>query len=144
VELAPGVIAVRFARRISGVLNRAHERGLSDEDIATITTVGKSTFHRWQSGQLGKSGPQPAKVRAFFIGLGEDVNGAYQDLGWAVEKAEPIDESMIMPEFRDLMRGLRDPNVSSRDKEFIMETVRMLILRLRQRPRAGSTPTSDD
>lgn len=137
VPVSRSVANDRFARLVKRVLDAAHERGLTDKDIAKMTGVGTSTFHRWQSNQIGASGPQPEKVRQFFEGLGVQVKVAFDMLGWAsneVVAAEP--EPDIPPDVKELLRRLRDPNVPKREKEFIAETIKSLIAR--PRPNVGA------
>jgi len=120
---------------VAELLIEAHERGLTDQEIETLTTVSTSTFHRWKGGKLGVNGPNPEKVRAFFVGLGKDPAVAYEALGWTVAgETQVASEPEIPAHVRELLRRLRDPNVDDREKDFITETLKSLVARRLIRP----------
>lgn len=62
VAASADVNRARFARFVARVLVDAHERGMSDDDIAAATGVGSSTFHRWQKALLAAAGVRDARV----------------------------------------------------------------------------------
>jgi transcriptional regulator with XRE-family HTH domain len=118
----------RFSRLVARVLSDAHDRGLTDKDIARITGVGTSTFHRWRSGQLNRA-PDLEKVRAFFGGLGVSTRAALLALGVEEGRDDPEPEPAMDPDVRRILRALADPNVPEQEKLVIREMLKMIARR---------------
>jgi transcriptional regulator with XRE-family HTH domain len=119
----------RFARLVRRVLDEARQRGMTNADIANATGVPKSTFYRWRDSDWSRD-PSGSHVRSFFDGLNVPVSVAYNALDWAdpdigaVQPDPPLD-----PEFREILRKLRDPNVDESEKQFLRESIKMLAAR---------------
>jgi transcriptional regulator with XRE-family HTH domain len=94
VAASADVNRARFARFVARVLVDAHERGMSDDDIAAATGVGSSTFHRWQKGQFTRA-PSIEKVRSFCVGLGVKPRVALLALGIEEGRDDPEPEPAI-------------------------------------------------
>jgi len=101
---------------------------MTDQDIARVTGVGASTFHRWQRGQFTRA-PELDRVRAFCAGLGVPATAALLALGMTEGRDEPEPEPVVDPDVRRILRALADPNVSDQDKLVIREMLKMIARR---------------
>jgi hypothetical protein len=127
---------VRFGRWVDRVVDRARQRGMTDDDIAAATGVSASTFHRWRRRDFNRA-PELSRVRAFCAGLGEDPAEAVAALGLADARDNPEPEPPLPPEVKVILRALADPNVPDRDKMVIREMLLMLANQARaKRPRS--------
>jgi len=124
VATAPDVNTARFAKWVARVLDSAHRRNMTDQDIRKATGVGTSTFHRWKSPNAPL--PKVDKVRAFALGLGESVDDATAALGIRTGRDNPEPEPPLPPEVRIILRKLSDPHTSAQDRLVIREMLRML------------------
>lgn len=70
-RLGPFAVLIRRART---------ERGLTQEQLADQSGVGRSTIIRWENGQITE--PEPAQVRAAAEVLGIQLETAYRAIGW--------------------------------------------------------------
>lgn len=132
------VARARFARFVRRALDAARDRGMTDREIARITGVGTSTFHRWQRGE-GRELPELDRVRAFCVGVGASVDEAMRALGASdIRTPSPEPEPPLPPEVRTILRKLADPNIPQSDKVVIREMLLMLAERAEQRGRGGS------
>lgn len=131
-SVVPAVSRTRFARFIARALVDAHERGMSDRDIAAATGIGTSTFHRWQRGEFATA-PDLSRVRAFCAGLGISTEDALAALGISERRVEP--EPAMDPDVRTVARALADPNVPADEKRLIREMLGMIANRHRPRRR---------
>lgn len=118
------VARARFAAYVKRALRDARARGMTDPDIAKVTGVQPSTFHRWQRGE-GSQLPTITKVRAFCEGLDVPLRPALIALG-IDDSREPTPEPPLDPDLRRLARILGDPSVAEAEKQAIRHTVRML------------------
>lgn len=136
VAVSRDVANYRFSRFVKLGLSEARARGMTDRDIEEATGVTNSTFHRWQRGEFGRTGPSAESVRKFCDGLGLSRKTAMDLLAWSGEEDRaPTPEPELPPEVKELLRRMRDPNVDLREKEFIRETLRSLVARkVAQRP----------
>jgi transcriptional regulator with XRE-family HTH domain len=135
VAVSKDVANAHFAAFVRRQLAAARARGMRDSDIEKATGITNSTFHRWQRGEFGKTGPSAEAVRKFCDGLEIPRKQAADILGWSAEDApREAPEPELPPEIRELLRRLRDPNVPRREKEFISETLKSLIARTVPRP----------
>jgi transcriptional regulator with XRE-family HTH domain len=132
VATAPGVDRARFARFVARALDNAHDRGMTDKDIAAATGIGTSTFHRWQRGEFATA-PAVDKVKRFCLGLGESVDDAMTALGVRGGAPRGGPEPPLPPEVKVILRALADPNVPDQDKLVIREMLRMLANQARAR-----------
>ncbi|WP_030488167.1 hypothetical protein [Micromonospora chokoriensis] len=99
---------------------------MTDKDIARVTGIGASTFHRWRRGE-GRELPELEKVQAFCDGLGVSVVGAITALGLNPSvRDDPEPEPPLPPEIRKILRTLADPNVADSDKLVLREMLKML------------------
>lgn len=96
------------------------------EQIEQATSVGKTTIHRWMSGQWSRD-PRASEVKSFCDGLGVSLEGAQRALGWietrGAREPEPI---MDDPDVRAVMHALNDPNVHPAVKLMIRRQLRAL------------------
>jgi len=126
------VTRTKFAAFVRRALADAHDRGLTDNDIAAATGVGTSTFHRWQRAQF-TTAPDLDKVRAFCAGLGIPARAAVLALGIHEPHERPTEpEPAIDPDLRIILRALSDPRVPERDKAIVREMLRMIADRWRR------------
>jgi hypothetical protein len=133
------VAYARFAAWVKAALAAARTNGMTDLDIHAATAVTPPTFHRWQRGDFGKNGPQPEKVMMFCDGLGLSRKVAADMLGWSSDVAVvPVEQPELPPDIREILRKLRDPNVSTEEKYLIRETIRSLAAR--PKPTVGGPP----
>lgn len=96
------------------------------EQIEQATGVGKSTIHRWMTGQWSRD-PRASEVRSFCAGLGVSLDSAQQALGWVAVRAEREPEPIMDdPDVRAVMRALNDPNVHPAVKLMIRRQLRAL------------------
>jgi transcriptional regulator with XRE-family HTH domain len=121
----PAVNKVRFGRFVARVLADARDRGLTQHQIAKVTGVGVSTFHRWQNGDY-REAPELERVRAFCAGLGVSSAEAMSALGMDEARDTPEPEPPLDPDVRIILRALADPNVSDEQKRVIRGLLRML------------------
>jgi transcriptional regulator with XRE-family HTH domain len=117
---------------VARVLESAAERGLTNAEIAKVTGVGTSTFHRWRRGDY-KEAPELARVRAFCEGLGVPVSEAFAALGVSDRRDTPEPEPALDPDIRIVLRALSDPEVSAHDKAVIRQMIKMMADQHRQR-----------
>jgi len=130
------VARARFARFVERALESARERGMTDREIARVSGVGTSTFHRWRRGE-GREMPELEKVRAFCEGTGASLAEAMRALGMAPGRDTPEPEPPMPPEVRLIMRKLADPNIPAADKVVIREMLLLLAERAERRGRGG-------
>jgi hypothetical protein len=122
----------RFGKWVRSELASARNRGMTDEDIKTATGLEPRTWHRWQALQFGPKGPQAESVYKFCDGLGLSRSMASNLLGWSGEMnpvVEPEPEPEVPPVVRELLRRMRDPNLSEEEKFLILETLKGLVAR---------------
>lgn len=124
-SLPPAVAKVRFAKFVERALTGAHERGLTDKQIAAVTGVGSSTFHRWRRGE-GTELPKLEQVRRFCVGLDLDRHEALRALGVEEGRDNPAPEPVIPPEVRSILRYLARDDVPDQDKEVMRKMLLML------------------
>ena len=130
VAISRSVANDHFAQFVKRQLAAARARGMKDADIEKVTGITNSTFHRWQRGDFGKTGPSADAVRKFCDGLGLPRKQAAEILGWSTDDPpRGLPDEELSPEIRELLRRLRDPNIPKREKEFISETIKSLISR---------------
>lgn len=135
-QVVPPPIGVRkkaFAAFVSRAIRMAEDdRGWSVPRIAAEarsmgSKLSNQTIYRWRDGDWAKA-PDPDAVLAFCDALDIDPKHA-----WAIlwpgknEAAPPPEPAPIDPDIAQLMRRLRDPNVSEAEKTTIRATVRHLI-----------------
>lgn len=127
------VARANFSLFVKRALRDARERGLTDDTIAEMTSIGDSTFHRWAKGEWVQR-PKLDKVVAFCIGLGLNQADALRALG--IEDGRPAPPTPVtIPEVDAIARMLNDPNVPDDEKQAILHTLRMLT-RARRRAQA--------
>lgn len=117
-------------------------RSLTVEAIASTTGVSRATIYRWKNADWSKGPPKHETVFDFLHGLGLSLGPAPEMLGW-VENAAlrgSADPLPMDPDVEQLMRKLRDPNVSDAEKLTIRATVR----HLGQAPAGESPPDSTE
>ncbi len=119
---------VRFSRWVGSALGRARARGLTDDDIADLTGVGASTFHRWRRGEFTRA-PELARIRHFCKGLGENLDDALTALGMRPGRDNPEPEPPLPREVKIILRALGDPNKPDAEKVVIREMLLMLAAR---------------
>lgn len=135
-DMAPSLEVRRdaFAAWVKRVLLQAKTaRGLSVVDIANLADIGDNTIYRWAKGDWKKA-PDPNAIEAFCDALGISplipfaILWPGKDGAVAAPQPLPSDENYDL-----LMRKLNDPNTGEFEKEFIRETMRMLM----DRPATG-------
>jgi len=103
---------------------------MTDVEIQTTTGISFGTFHRWSRGDIGPTGPQPAKVRQFYDRLGRSHTPAFNALGWTDhDRIDPDPEPELPPDVRTILRKLRDPNVPDSEKTYLFESLKDLAAR---------------
>lgn len=103
---------------------------MTDAAIEEATGITNSTFHRWQKGNFGRTGPSAHTVWKFCDGLGIPRKVAADLLGWSTDESVVIGPEPELPsDFREILRRLRDPNVPETEKFHIRETIRSLAAR---------------
>jgi hypothetical protein len=111
----------------------ARDRGMVEADIVAAVGFNSMTFYRWQAGKFGPEGPKPDKVYRFADGLGLDRRIPARMLGFTGETAAPTSTAPAEPELpedvRRIVAQLRDPAVPDKEKEFLVESLRMLARR---------------
>lgn len=139
------VARARFGVWVQRTLEAARDRGLTDRQIAKVTTVGTSTFHRWRTGDW-KELPEVKRIEAFAAGLQVDVDPAWRALGiGGASMPSTTPEPPLPPEVRTIMRALADPNVPAAQKAVIREMLSMLAERAESvSPRRTRTAAATD
>jgi transcriptional regulator with XRE-family HTH domain len=123
--VSPDVARARFARVVRRALDDARSRGLTDREIAKMTGVGSSTFHRWRNGE-GAGLPKVERVIAFFEALEIPAQAALAALGVERQRPEPVDADALPPAVQRIMRKLRDPRTSAAERQAILHTLTAL------------------
>lgn len=121
----PDARRAAFGDFVARALRSARSRGMRVPDIETATGVSKTTFYRWRSGDWTRE-PAASEVRVFCEGLNIRYAAAAQILGWSDEKPRATEPELLDPEVEAVLRRLRDPAVSSAEKELIRSTLRAL------------------
>lgn len=121
----PAVARARFATFVERALDDARARRLTDREIARISGVATSTFHRWRLAQ-GKGLPELQKVRAFCEAVDASVEDAMRALGMTDAAPQPTPELPLPQDIRIILRRLADPNAPEAQKQFIRMTLEML------------------
>lgn len=123
-----------FKEWVRQALQDARARGMVDGDIQAAVGFSANTFHRWQSGRFGPEGPKPETVYKFADGLNLDRRVPARMLGFTGEAATVTRTEPDIPEdVRLILVQLRDPNVPDREKEFLLESLKLLAGRYRLR-----------
>jgi len=117
-----------FARFVDGAIKTAQESGLTIPDIEERTGVSKTKIYRWRTGDWRRD-PQASEVKAFCKGLGIAPEAAYKLLDWQGDPTADTREPQLPPDFREVLRRLRDPHVSSAEKAEIRSMIRYLARR---------------
>lgn len=115
----------RFSRFVARVLEDARSRGMTDVEIAKVSGVGASTFHRWRRGEF-REAPELDRVLSFCRGLGVQTSEALAALGLGERRESLAPEPPMDPNVRTILRALADPNVSPEDKRVIRELLAMI------------------
>jgi transcriptional regulator with XRE-family HTH domain len=124
----PAVARVRFGRFVDRAFASARSAGLSDRDVARISKVATSTFHRWRNAE-GKRLPEAAKVKAFCEATGASYSEALHVLGLGDEPPAPTPEDPLPRDVQIIMRRLADPNTPKAERDFIRMALQMLAAR---------------
>jgi transcriptional regulator with XRE-family HTH domain len=130
----PAVARDRFALFVKRALDDARARGMTDREIARVSGVATSTFHRWRTAEA-RGLPELPKVRAFCQAVGASVEDAMRALGMTDSGPQPTPEPPLPQDVRVILRRLTDPNTPDAQKQFIRMTLQMLAERAYADPR---------
>jgi transcriptional regulator with XRE-family HTH domain len=119
-----------FSAFVRRALDEARvSRGLSVEGVARLAGIGVNTVYLWRNGTF-KQYPLGESVEAFCDALNIPTSAAFNIL-WPGKSGKAASPEPIPPDpdFELLLRKLRDPAVSERERYLIRETIRGLALR---------------
>lgn len=119
-----------FSRFVNRALAQAKQsRGWSIPKVAEISGVGVNTIYRWVRADW-REFPKGELVEQFCDALDIPAAAAFSIL-WPGKSNRPAPPEPLPtePEFDELMRKLRDPNVPETEKYLIRETIRGLASR---------------
>lgn len=118
---------MRFGSFVRRALEDAKvHRGWNQARVIRETGIGKTTMHRWLTGDWSDY-PELANVRRFCQTLDIPVEAAFAALGIGEKDTPPADElPPLPPDFVAVLRRLNDPNVPEAEKTIIRATMRHL------------------
>lgn len=100
-------------------------KGLTQDELADLTGVSRTTISRWERGDGGRY--EPDQVRAVFDALGQDIREAVVLLGFATRDQlglPPEPPRLFDAVTEEAIRILRDPSVPDERKREWIEYLR--------------------